>query len=134
MHWVVFEMKLKSAGIVVADTLPAGVTFLDAVPEGVYNVATGLWTIGSLAFGDTVQLTLTVTVYERTGGEVISNTAHVQVLAQVDPEHGNDTATAAVTVEIPGIGRVLASVVVFGSGWSSLMLIVTISIVRFRSA
>jgi len=98
-------------GIVVADTLPAGVTFLDAVPEGVYNVATGLWTIGSLAFGDTVQLTLTVTVDERTGGEVISNTAHVQVLAQVDPEHGNDTATAAVTVEIPGIGRVLASVV-----------------------
>ena len=36
--------------------LPAGLTFLSATPQGVYNQATGVWNVGTLTVGSTAVL------------------------------------------------------------------------------
>lgn len=49
--------------VTATDTLPAGVTFVSAAAsQGIFNPATGVWTIGAIRPGQTVMLTIVVTV------------------------------------------------------------------------
>src|SRR4029077_5132386 len=53
----------NATGVQVRDVLPAGVTFVSATPsQGTYTVGTGVWDIGNLANGVTVNLHLPLTV------------------------------------------------------------------------
>lgn len=91
-----------ATGVVVADPLPAGVSFVSAAPSaGSYVAATGLWAVGSVPAGASRSLVLTVVV---TGSTAFTNTAAVQASDQFDPDSvpGNGAAgeddQASVTV------------------------------------
>ena len=91
-----------ATGVVVTDVLPAGLTFVSASPTAAYNSATGVWTVGSLASGDSSMLQLVARV-ENTGDK--TNTAEVTALEQFDinsqPGNGvaseNDQASVTIT-------------------------------------
>ena len=82
-----------ATGVTVAVPLPAGLTFVSSNPEvGAYDPATGTWTVGNLAVGETVTLELVTTVVQP---------GPITVVAQVDAANepdidstpGNDDAT-----------------------------------------
>ncbi|MEH6757946.1 MAG: proprotein convertase P-domain-containing protein [Parasphingorhabdus sp.] len=78
--------------VVVRDILPAGVTFVSASGFGSYNNATGNWSVGTVAPGQTRALTINATV-NATSGAVITNTAEITASSIVDidstPNNGN---------------------------------------------
>ncbi len=84
-----------ATGIEVTDSLPAGFDFVSAsASQGAYDPATGAWSVGSLAVGETAQLVLTATV---TAPGVITNLAVKTGQNEPDPIVGNDSAAARTT-------------------------------------
>lgn len=84
--------------LIVTDTLPAGLTYVShTASAGIYSVATGLWTLGSLAVGASQTLTLTAT------GNSVGTWTNTATVASdnSDPVTANNTASAAVTVINP---------------------------------
>lgn len=78
----------------VADLLPAGYTFVSAVPSvGTYNSSTGVWNIGNLNDGTSATLVMTATV-NLTGNHV--NTATISA-SEFDLDNTNNTASATTT-------------------------------------
>ena len=52
-----------ATGVAVADTLPAGYTYVsDVASQGAYSSVTGIWTIGAMALNEMDTLDITVTV------------------------------------------------------------------------
>jgi len=51
----------SASGVVVTDTLPAGVTFVSASGAGAYNAGVVNWSLGALANGQVSNVTVTVT-------------------------------------------------------------------------
>jgi uncharacterized repeat protein (TIGR01451 family) len=87
-----------ATGVVVTDSLPAGVTFVSAVAgEGAYNPNTDTWTGLVLDPGESRTLTITVTVNAGTAGQTLTNTAGIDG-DQPDPNAGNNTSTVSVVV------------------------------------
>ncbi len=86
-----------ATGVVVADALPAGLSFVSATPsQGAYDPANGTWTVGALAAtgpGATATLALAARV-DRDGSLV--NTATKTAQDQPDPNAANDRASAAI--------------------------------------
>ncbi len=78
----------------VMDLLPAGVTFIAALPaQGTYDPISGDWFVGNLGVGSSVILLLSADVDAGTGGTTITNTVTIDFLSQVDPNASNDIAT-----------------------------------------
>jgi len=78
----------------VMDLLPAGVSFVSAVPaQGTYDAITGDWFVGNLGVGSSVNLLIQADVDAGTGGSTITNTVTIDFLSQVDPNPGNDIAS-----------------------------------------
>ncbi len=97
---VTFTVTLRNlgpdtaTGVVVDDSLPAGLTFVGATPsQGTYDDATGNWTVGTVAVGATETLALTATV--DTLGE-ITNTASVGASDVLDPNPDNNSDSASI--------------------------------------
>ena len=85
-----------ATGVVVSDKLPNGLIFTDSVADrGSYDPETGIWTIGDLANGET--LTLTIIAKINITGNITNNVSVTG--GQYDPELGNNNDT--VTSEIP---------------------------------
>lgn len=87
---IIYTIKLDNAGpsnatgVVVRDDLPAGLSFIrSTASRGSYNVATGLWTVGSLAANASATLTIEATVIS---GATIVNTAQVNAAGQPDKD------------------------------------------------
>jgi len=98
---VVFTLTLTNNGpdgttnVVVTDSLPAGVTYVThAASQG-----TGQWSVGSLANGASVTLTIDATVDSGTAGQIIINTASVTGADQADSVAANDSDSATLTVQ-----------------------------------
>jgi large repetitive protein len=92
-----------ATGVVVADKLPAGLSFVSAAPsQGSYDAATGDWAAGSIANGANATLLIVAKV---TGLTAITNTAEVKQSRQFDPNSTpnnrvaseNDQASATLT-------------------------------------
>ena len=84
-----------ATGIEITESLPAGFDFVSASPsQGAYDPATGAWSVGSLAVGETAQLVLTATV---TAPGAITNLAVKTGQNEPDPVVGNDSAAARTT-------------------------------------
>ena len=95
---ITFTVTLTNAGLVTAtnvevtDLLPAGLTFVFALPsQGSYDPASGHWDVGAVT-ADTPQTLLV-------GAAVVSpktqkNKAKVSHADQVDPHKGNNSASA----------------------------------------
>ena len=81
--------------IEITESLPAGFDFVSAsASQGTYDPATGAWSVGSLADGETAQLVLTATV---TAPGAITNLAVKTGQNEPDPIVGNDSAAARTT-------------------------------------
>ncbi|MCB9296621.1 MAG: DUF11 domain-containing protein [Lewinellaceae bacterium] len=93
-----------ATGVAVTDQLPSGYTYSGfATSQGTYNPATGVWTVGTLAAGQSVTLTLTATV--NASGDYM-NLAQVTAQDQPDvdsaPNNGVDTDGDGNVVDDPG--------------------------------
>src|SRR5262249_32673457 len=76
------------------DTLPAGVSLLAAVPSrGSFNRTTRVWTIPSLASGESDSITILVRI---TGPAPTTNTVTITEADQFDPNTANNTASAGI--------------------------------------
>ncbi|MFY2765495.1 hypothetical protein, partial [Arenimonas sp. MALMAid1274] len=97
---VVFTLTVTNAGpapalgVSVTDLLPAGYTFVAATPSvGTYASGTGVWTIGTMANGATVTMTIQATV-NATGSYANSATVNSTTPDPV-PGNNSDTETPA---------------------------------------
>lgn len=85
--------------VVVRDVLPAGITYVDAtVPAGVTFTGTTdapAWTIDSIKNGDTVTLTVNVTVAENAVPGKVTNTAKITHIIAGMSEYGEDQLSGA---------------------------------------
>jgi uncharacterized repeat protein (TIGR01451 family) len=85
----------NATGVSVNDLLPRRLAFVSATPsQGTYNSATGLWTVGNVARGQTPTLQLTATVVSP---DAQVNTATVASLNERDPDSTNNQASATET-------------------------------------
>lgn len=85
--------------VVVRDVLPAGITYVDStVPAGVTFTGTTdapAWTIDSIKNGDTVTLTVNVTVAENAVPGEVTNTAKIAHIVAGMNEYGEDQLSSA---------------------------------------
>jgi uncharacterized repeat protein (TIGR01451 family) len=127
---VTFTMTARNLGpddatnVQVRDVVPAGLAFVSATPsQGTYTAGTGVWNIGNLANGVTVNLQITVTV---NGTTTVTNTAVLLAgSTPVDPVSANNTARARVTGStIPGLPN--TGVPPLASWWPGLLALVIV--------
>ncbi len=107
---------LSTSGITVRDILPSGVTFVSASGTGTYNNGTGIWTVGTLAPGQSASISLNVTV-TATSGTVITNIAEITASSAFDvdstvnngvtTEDDYSSATFTAGGRLPGIAPVM---------------------------
>ncbi len=109
---------LTATNIIVEDTFPSGFTFASATGDGSFDSINSEWSIGSLAPGTSVTLTVSGTV-SATAGTTLTNTAEITASDQTDsdstPNNGvtseDDYAFASFTVQTgrsPGTPPVLS--------------------------
>jgi uncharacterized repeat protein (TIGR01451 family) len=86
-----------ATNVSVLDMLPPGMSLVGAAnaSQGSYDANTGVWTIGSIASGGHVTLTLVAKI---TDGATKINTAEIVAVDQCDTNAANDTASATVGV------------------------------------
>ena len=100
-------------GIVVRDVLPAGFNFVSSSGTGSFDAATGNWSVGSVAPGNSVSLTISGTV-SSAAGTSITNVAQITASSAADPDSTvnngvtteDDYATSSFTVQsgnAPGV-------------------------------
>ncbi len=88
-------------GVEVTDVLPDGVTFLDAVAEvGEFDAATGLWTIGELASGESVMLVLETSVDDPSTAQVNTSTISSDTFDPDDTNNTDDESVDAVAADL----------------------------------
>jgi uncharacterized repeat protein (TIGR01451 family) len=116
----------SASGVVVTDSLPAGVTFVSASGGGANNSGTVTWTLGNLINGQVSNVTVTVTA--PTSGS-LTNVASVSTPTG-DPNLTNNTSVPVITTVTPvadvGIGKSAAAVVSATSN-----VVYTISVTNF---
>ncbi len=96
------------AGIEVAEPLTAGLAYVaGTASQGVYNDATGIWSVGALAVGEDAVLTLTVAIEVGTLGTTLTNASRIAAADLPDPVAGNNQAAA--TVQVSGLRVVKTS-------------------------
>jgi uncharacterized repeat protein (TIGR01451 family) len=93
-----------TSGVEVTDQLPAGVTWVSDDSGGAYDPGTGIWAVGGLSTGIFEVLNITASVDEGTVSDTIVNTASVTASSQADPDLGNNTAAASITVAGADLG------------------------------
>jgi uncharacterized repeat protein (TIGR01451 family) len=83
----------NATGVAVRDQLPAGLTYVSSTPSvGTYDSGTGIWSIGNLASGTSVTLTLVARI-DALGS--LNNTAQVSASDQPDPDSTPNNNNAA---------------------------------------
>jgi len=88
-----------ASDVEVSDTLPAGLSFIEASADiGTYDSGTGIWTIGLLTNGQTATLTITVEVTAEPGEEIV-NMATVSGDPNINLDNDTDDATLSVASE-----------------------------------
>ncbi|NOR28619.1 MAG: DUF11 domain-containing protein, partial [Lutibacter sp.] len=81
------------------DNLPVGVSYAShSTASGIFNSGSGIWTIGSIANGTTVTLTINATVNPETGGTSITNYTTAAQGDQTDPTMVGDVLEATIDV------------------------------------
>ncbi len=96
--------EFPATGVQVTDQLPSGITYQShSASQGNFNTSTNIWDIGTLADGDTTTVTLSITASVNSGtiGSTITNTAEITSLNETDPQLGNNSESAGITVVQP---------------------------------
>ncbi len=88
-----------ATAVQITDLIPAGLTFSSATAsQGTYDAGSGVWNLGDLGVGVTVDLDLAATTDIGTTGLTFINTASITALDQSDSDSSNDSDTAQLTV------------------------------------
>jgi uncharacterized repeat protein (TIGR01451 family) len=91
-----------ATGVEVTDNLPTGVTyFTHSTSQGPYSPSTGLWSVGTLANGQSETLTVVVYVDTGTQGSTLSNTAVLTNVVENDTNSANDSDSASINPVAP---------------------------------
>ncbi len=91
------NMTIPATGVQVTDNLPASLNFVSATPsQGTFSG--GLWDIGTISAGATVQLDLNVTVGASAAGTVVASTATITALNEPDSNAADNTFTRNISV------------------------------------
>ena len=94
----------QATNVSLSDLLPEGLTATalnGGVTQGSYDASTGLFSIGTLAVGESAILTLEGTVDVGAGGNTITNITTAATGDQVDPSTLGDDLDEAVAVNVP---------------------------------
>ena len=92
----------QATNVSLTDLLPAGLTATannGVASQGSYDATTGIWTIGTIANGDSAMLTLEGIVDVGEGGNTISNITTAASGDQPDPDMIGDDLNESVTVD-----------------------------------
>ena len=94
-----------ATGLTVRDVIPLGLTnvVVDTGTDGTYVPGSGLWTIGTLADGQTAELRFTAVVDTGTTGQTITNTASVLLMDQPDEGVFPNSASVDIVVNAPDL-------------------------------
>jgi uncharacterized repeat protein (TIGR01451 family) len=100
-HVALYNLGADDANSVAAlDLLPSGLTYLASHPgQGAYASGTGVWTVGSVANGDTAFLDLVARVDPGTSGGSIFSTVTITAADLPDPHSDNNADTLVVNVQ-----------------------------------
>jgi uncharacterized repeat protein (TIGR01451 family) len=91
-----------SSGVQLGISLPPQFSLTsDSTTAGTYNAGAGIWILDVALDGAPQTLTLTGTILDDNGGAPMNASAWVTALDQIDPNPGNDTASAAITASYP---------------------------------
>ncbi len=103
---VVYTLTITNTGsnsaslVTASDLLPSGTTYVSDNGGGAYVSATGVWTVpGVIAASASVSLDITATINTGTGGSLITNTASITGLAELDVNDTNNDASISFTVQ-----------------------------------
>jgi LPXTG-site transpeptidase (sortase) family protein len=88
----------QATGIVLTDTLPAGITLRTPTPAS-YNPSNGRWSVGTLANGASATLRLSATVDPDSLGKIIVNSIDGLYSDTPDLNLNNNTASATFSVQ-----------------------------------
>ncbi|MCI0518851.1 MAG: hypothetical protein L0Z70_01170, partial [Chloroflexi bacterium] len=114
-----------TSGVILTDTLPTGLTFGAAsATQGGYAASNGAWSIGGLAFGQAVTLTMTATVNSGTHGLEIINATNGLHSDLYDYNSANNSASASLRVQST---RLIGAVTPIGSTTGIAAATVTIT-------
>ena len=120
---VIFHVTLTNVGpdvatnIRVSDPMPAGVTFVSAVPSlGSYAPVTGIWSVTSMNAPAVQWIDIKVTVDDGTSGTNIVNTATSLGGDQADPQPLNNVGTTVLSVQTTPLRIFSATDQVFSVG------------------
>ncbi|MFN8510486.1 MAG: DUF11 domain-containing protein [Deinococcaceae bacterium] len=84
----------NATGVSIKDTLPVAVGYLSSsATQGSFDLATSIWTVGSVPVGATVTLTMNVRVTADPPSQVVTNTAQVWTSGQLDPDVSNNSSS-----------------------------------------
>ncbi len=88
-----------ASGISIRDSLAAGLALETAEPaQGSYDAQAGLWSLGALAAGDSLQLLLNARVQSGWAGQRLGAHAWIVGVDQIDPTPDDDADSTAVYV------------------------------------
>ena len=91
----------NATGVVITDLLPIGLLSpAVVVNQGSYNQASSLWTVGNVAAGQKMTMTVAGSLGSAMSGLVITNTAQVQSANQSDPVLVNNGQFVTFTVPL----------------------------------
>ena len=88
----------QATNVSLVDQLPAGISFTgSSVSQGTYNIATGLWAVGTIDQGSFAVITLTGTVDVGQAGNTITNITTAATGDQTDPSTVGDDLDESVS-------------------------------------
>ncbi len=89
-----------AGGVTVVDSLPVGLVYLShSNSRGAFETSSRTWNVGDVAVGATETLVLRTRVSGGTNGTTLQNRARIIAMTgAIDPNAGNDAASASVTV------------------------------------
>jgi uncharacterized repeat protein (TIGR01451 family) len=98
-----------TSSVQVSDVLPAGLTFVTSgASQGGYSA--GIWDVGTVTGSGSATLSLTATV-TGTPGSAINNVATITASSLPDPDSGNNSASAPITVRTTPVDLAVGMVV-----------------------
>ncbi len=96
---VVNNGPFPASGIEVVEPLANGLIYADSTPtQGTYNQGAGLWYVGSLGVGESASLVVEVEIDEGLAGTFITNTSAIVASSLPDPNAGNTSDSAVISV------------------------------------
>jgi uncharacterized repeat protein (TIGR01451 family) len=120
----------NATGIRVLEPLADGLTYAShTAGQGAYDSTSGVWTVGSLDVGGSVQLEISATIDGGTSGNVITNLSWISGADMADLYMSDNTAAATVTVVSVDIG--LGKTVTPSAPAESSRVVYTIAVTNF---